>query len=86
MSVVGPKNWIVFGHDQKWHDELANREAIKQHNIGCFYIWGGSVPTWDKLRCFARACPQIEKLAATTKKPFIYKVDFYRRVVPVPIP
>ena len=86
MSVVGPKNWIVLSHDQKWHEELANREAIKQHKVGCFYIWGASSPTWDKLRCFARASPEMEKLAATTRKPFIFKVDFYARIKRVVIP
>ena len=86
LSVVGPRDWIVFGHDKKWHNELANREAIKQHRVGCFYLWGAESSTWQKLRCFMRACPHIEKLAASTAKPFIYKVDFYARIKRIPIP
>jgi hypothetical protein len=86
LSIVGQKDWIVFSHDQKWHDELVNREAIKQHKIGCFYLWGGSSTTWEKLRCFVRACQNIQRLAESTEKPFIYKVDYYARVKRIPIP
>lgn len=86
LNVVGPKNWIVCSHDQKWHDELVNREAIKQHRVGCFYIWGAQSTTWEKLRCFVRASPRIVQLASSTPKPFIFKVDLRGRIKVVRIP
>jgi hypothetical protein len=86
LNVVGPKNWIVFGHDQKWHDELANREAIKQHKVGCFYLWGAQSKTWDKLSCFMRASGTIQTLAVSTPKPFIFQVTYNARLVRIPIP
>jgi hypothetical protein len=73
LEIVGKKNWIVFSHDRKWHNEDAAIAAIKQHKIGCFYLWGASVPTWDKYVCLARAYKRIEQ-RLKTPKPFIFRV------------
>jgi hypothetical protein len=79
------KNWIVFSHDKKWHGEMPAIAAIKQHKIGCFYLWGASVPTWDKYVCLARSYHKI-KDRRKTPKPFIYRVAHNYRVDAVKIP
>jgi hypothetical protein len=86
LAIVGARNWVVLSHDQKWHAELVNREAIKQHGVGCFYLWGGQATTWEKLRCFMRAYPKMESLAGTTAKPYIFKVEGTGKIKSVPIP
>ena len=53
--------------------------AIKEHKIGCFYLWGASVPTWDKYICLAIAYRRI-KDRLRTPKPFIYRVTYNYRV------
>jgi PIN like domain len=85
LSIVGKKNWIVFSHDRKFHEDAPAIEAIKQHKIGCFYLWGASVPTWDKYVCLARSYRRIvERLK--TPKPFIFRVAHNYRVDAVKIP
>jgi hypothetical protein len=54
--------------------------AIKQYNVGCFYLWGASVPTWDKMTAFMRAHGNIVTCVATSQKPFIYSVDYIGRL------
>lgn len=85
LKIVGAKKWIVFSHDKKWHGEFPAIAAIKEHKIGCFYLWGASLPTWDKYRCLAIAYRRIQDRLATPR-PFIYRVTHNYRVDPVRIP
>ena len=43
LAKVGAERWIVFSHDRKFHKRLPQRTAIKQHKVGCFYLWGANV-------------------------------------------
>jgi hypothetical protein len=85
LAIVGAKGWYVFSHDKKWHGESPAIAAIKEHKIGCFYLWGAQVPTWDKYVCLARAYAKI-KQRLPTRKPFIYRVAYNYRIDPVRIP
>jgi len=86
LSKVGAEGWIVLSHDRKWHDESPNIAAIKQYNIGCFYLWGASATTWDKLKCFMRGYDKIAEVAAVAPRPFIYHLNYNNRLMPVQIP
>jgi hypothetical protein len=59
---------------------------MKQHNVGCFYIWGSQAETWEKLRCFVKRYDQIHKIVSTTPKPFIFNVGLHGRLKRVHIP
>ena len=86
LEIIGAKGWLVFSHDRKFHDDSAACLAIKQHNIGCFYLWGANVETWDKLRCFARNYDKIVAAAVSTPKPFIYYATGNYRLNRVKLP
>jgi hypothetical protein len=74
MPVVGRNGWILVGHDSKHHLLATELYAIKQYDLGCFYLWGGSATRWQKMICFARAYSHIIA-ACLTPKPFLYKVS-----------
>jgi hypothetical protein len=86
LSKVGAEGWIVFSHDRKWHVEAPNIEAIKQHRIGCFYLWGANASTWEKLKCFMRGYDRIAGIADASSRPFIYELDHNGRLTQVTIP
>jgi hypothetical protein len=65
LSEVGRRGWLVFSHDRKFHLLPAELSAIKQHDVGCFYLWGANAKTWDKARVFARAFDSIVEIAAS---------------------
>jgi hypothetical protein len=69
LAKVGAERWTVFSHDRKFHEDLPAVAAIKQHSIGCFYIWGAEVPLWDKLGCFMRGYNMILNATKQTPKP-----------------
>lgn len=84
MHFVGERGWIVFGQDYRWHREPAVLEAIRQHAVRAFYLWGASSPKWDAMRSFAYAYPKIIEQAATPG-PYIFRVSEKGRLSSVPL-
>ena len=64
LPSVGQRGWTVIGHDRKYHLFENELRALKQYKIGCFYLWGGEVNKWEKMRVFAAAYDRIIKAAA----------------------
>jgi hypothetical protein len=83
---VGAEGWIVFSHDRKFHTLLPESSAIKQHNAGCFYLPGASLPTWDKMCYFMRAYHAIAARIKVTTKPFIFELSHAGRFRRISIP
>jgi hypothetical protein len=86
LPKVGQWGWTIIGHDSSHHLKEPEISAIKQYNIGCFYLWGAEAKRWEKMQCFAKAYERIVKAEQTTPKPFIYKVIKSGRLQQVPIP
>ena len=59
-------------------------EAIRQHSVRAFYLWGGSAPKWEMMRSFAHAYPRIIEQAAAPG-PFIFRVSEKGRLHAVPL-
>jgi len=76
LAMAGQRGWIVVTHDRKF--TLAGYEheaaAVRQHNVGCFVLWGAEATRWRKMQCFARAYDSICEAAVSTPRPFIYDV------------
>lgn len=86
LSFVGARGWIVFGQDYKWHNEPNVLAAIKQHQVGCFYLPGAQWRSWDTVRVFARAYDRIVNASNLTARPFIYRVTERGRLQPLDLP
>lgn len=88
LSFVGERNWIVFTQDEKFHKAGYETElsAIKQFNIGCFYMWGACALPGEKALVLLRAMDAIIKAIETTKRPFIYKITKQGKLIPINIP
>ncbi len=80
MATAGAKQWTVIGHDKKFHLISAEATAVKQHNLGCFYLARASGPMWDKCMLFMRAYDRMIELAKNTPRPFIYRVAANGRI------
>jgi len=80
LEAVGKNGWVVISHDAKWHREPANIEAIRQHKIKCFYLYGANSLMFFKLKALAH---NWEKITAKIKRetgPFIYRVSQHNRL------
>lgn len=79
LDEVGPKKWIVLSFDAKWQDEATAIEAIRQHRIGCFYLYGASSIGFFRLTSLALSYRKMRELIGSERRPFIYKIDRQNR-------
>ena len=75
MAEIGRRGWFAIGHDHHHHTRSLERDAIRDYSIGCFYLWGGDKPRYEKMRCFLSAYPNIIRAIHTTGRPFVYRID-----------
>lgn len=74
MKIVGARGWVVLTQDLKFHLIEHEIEAIRQHQIRCFYFPDANVGMWNTLCTFLRVHKRLLKLASETKAPFIFRV------------
>jgi PIN domain-containing protein len=86
LAIVCKKGWVVFSHDQKFHDIEAEAMAIKQHNGMCFYLPGAQEGVWEKLGYIVKATEKIVATIAATKPPFIFKLHPNLKLERIPLP
>ena len=85
MPEVGKRGWTLIGHDGQHHLVAAERSAILDYRIGCFYLWGNSARLWQKMRCFLRAFEGVLEAAQDTDPPFVFQVKETGRLVAIEV-
>ena len=82
LAIVGAKGWTVSSHDAKWRrpEESAAMKAIQQHRIGCFYLWGASMPICFKLKSLAHNYDKIAKVCRDERRPYIHRATAENRL------
>ena len=83
MPTVGERGWILVGHDSRHHVRAPELWAIRDYDMGCFYLWGAEARIWDKMICFAKAYDKIVRAVASTARPFVYRVHKDGQLNPV---
>jgi hypothetical protein len=86
MPEVAQRGWIMIGHDSRHHQEKSEIAAIKQHNAGCFYLWGANATRWEKMRSFLRAYPGMIEADRITPRPYIFRITETGQLSRIPIP
>lgn len=81
LTIVGKKGWIVLSHDAKFHREAPALEAIRQHKVACFYLWGAQVPVWNKVGHLTAVYPKIRNVTNREKRPYIYRATENNRLL-----
>jgi hypothetical protein len=80
LHKIGPKKWIVCSHDRKWQRESLAVEAIIQHKIGCFYLYGANSKHFFKVGSLAYNYHKVAKVLGRERRPFIYSIDKRNRL------
>ena len=88
LEYVGQQGWLVFTQDRKFHRAgfEAELSAIKQFNVGCFYIWGAENTKWQKMQALCRGLDGMIATAAATAKPFIFDASRNGKLTQIQIP
>ena len=80
LRIVGARGWIVLSYDARFHLDTPALAAIEHFRIGCFYLWGGQMPIWNKLSELTRAYPKMAARIRGKQKPFIFQVGYHGRI------
>ncbi len=80
LHIVGQNKWVVISHDAKWHREPAAMEAIRQHNLKCFYLYGANSLMFFKLKSLAHNWEKISDRIKNERGPFIYRISQHNRL------
>lgn len=75
LADVGEKGWFVITQDQRLHINAPELEAIKRHDVGCFYLKGASDSRWYIFRRFVCSFDRIIQAAEDTPRPFVYRIQ-----------
>ena len=75
MPTVGARGWTLIGHDSQHHRRPSELSAIRDYQMGCFYLPGRNAVKWQKVRYFLNAYEKIVEVATTEPRPFIYRID-----------
>lgn len=88
LQYVGQRGWLVFTQDRKFHRAGFENElsAIKQYQVGCFYIWGAEATKWQKMIALCSGLDAMLAAADLTQKPFIYDAQKNGKLIQIPIP
>lgn len=65
----------MLGHDYSFHKNESELAAIRDYNIGAFYLYGSEDSTWEVLRAFARGYDKIVHAIEVEPRPFVYRVS-----------
>ena len=73
---VGQKGWFVISQDHNFHKRERELFALKQYEVGCFYLPGANSPKWESFRCFMRAYDQVISAMNSSPRPFLYRIQW----------
>jgi PIN domain-containing protein len=75
LADIGKRGWIALSFDRRFHRQDPAENAIRQHGVGCFYLWGAQAPIWDTVRFFVRHSDKIMNLAEKSERPFVFRLS-----------
>ncbi len=84
LARVGQEGWIAMGQDYSHHLWEVEKDAIRTHEVGMFYLWGARATQWEQFRVFARAWDAIED-ASQRQPPFLYRINRSGRLEDIPL-
>lgn len=84
LARAGQEGWIAMGQDYSHHLFDVEKDAIRAHGVGMFYLWGARATQWEQFRVFARAWDEIEE-ASHRAPPFVYRIRRNGRLEDIPL-
>lgn len=76
LADAGSNNWLVIVRDKKIRTRPAERQAVRDHQVGCFVIVvKKSLNRWEYLRLIVCHLDEMEEIFDQTARPFIWTVE-----------
>ncbi len=74
LAHIGEKGWILITRDERIRFRPGERAALKEHEVGAFFMGGKNRNACQLIQQLVRNWPQIKERARSTKRPFAFRV------------
>lgn len=74
LARVGSEGWYLVTRDDKIRYRPAESAAIKEHQVGAFFMGGKNLSRCQLIQQLVRNWPRMKTLAAKTRRPFAFRV------------
>ena len=76
LAEAGREGWLVITRDKRIRHRPAEKDAIREHGVGCFVLGHRKNLTREAYLSFLPPLlDEMERLFAETSRPFVYVVD-----------
>ena len=84
LREAGQRGWLVISRDKKIRTRPGERRAIIESSVGCFCLtFRQNLTRWEYLKLLAQALDEMERLFASTPRPFLYGVSRSGTLTPI---
>jgi hypothetical protein len=75
LQEIGRRGWLVVSRDKKIRTRPGERRALLDAAVGCFIVaQKQNLTRWEYLKLLAATLDEMERVFASTERPFIYTV------------
>jgi len=74
LQDIGQKGWILITRDQRITKNPAEKMALRQNNVGAFFLAGKNRSHWDLVEQLVRNWRRLKSLSSSTDRPFAFRI------------
>ena len=74
LAKIGAEGWFLLTRDLRVRKRPGELQAIKEHDVGAFFLGGKNRSKWELVQQLVRNWPRLKELAGSTRPPFAYRV------------
>lgn len=74
LEHIGREGWILVTRDERVRYNPSESDAIKQHNVGAFFLGGKNRSRCDLIQQLVRNWPEMKRTAARERRPFAFRI------------
>lgn len=75
LKAIGEKRWFLITCDKRIRRRPLEKEALKKHKVGAFFLLGKQMNRWDYIKQVVRAWEKIKEISQREKTPFAYQIN-----------
>lgn len=74
LQHIGQAGWLLVTRDERIRKNPLELSAIRDHQVGAFFLAGKNRSRCDLIRQLVRHFPRMKELAANSHRPFAYRI------------
>ena len=74
LARIGAEGWFLITRDLRVRKRPGELQAIKQHQVGAFFLGGKNRTRCELIQQIVRNWPRLKDLAAGKNPPFAYRI------------